>query len=85
MYRLRVSPPNPMTNSECGPVDKVSERTTLLLYKTSRTDFNTSKSNVELILVTPSNSMKVVLERRWGNKSSYIEKLHLLKQSRPNK
>jgi hypothetical protein len=29
--------------------------------------------------------MKVLLERRWGNKSSCIEKLHLLKQSRPNK
>ena len=78
-----------MKNSECGPVDKVSESTatgtTLLLYKTSRIDFNTSKSNVVLILATPSNSMKVVLERRWGNKSSYIEKLHLFKQSRPNK
>jgi hypothetical protein len=85
MYRLRVSPPNPMKNSECGPVDKVSERTTFLLHKTSRIDFNTSKSNVELILVTPSNSMKVVLERLWGNKSSYIEKLHLSKQNSPNK
>jgi hypothetical protein len=74
-----------MKNSECGPVDKVSERTTLLLYKTSRKDFSTSKSNVELTLVTPSNSMKVVLERRWGNKGSCIEKPHILKQSRPNK
>lgn len=66
-----------MKNSECGPIDKVSERTSLLLYETSRIDFNTSKSNVELILVTPSNSMKIVLERRWGNKSSYIEKLNI--------
>jgi hypothetical protein len=78
-----------MKNSECGPFNKVSESTaivtTLLLYKTSRIDFNTSKNNVELILVTPSDSTKVVLERSWGNESSFIEKLHLFKQSRPNK
>jgi hypothetical protein len=77
MCSLKVSPHKPMKNSECGSAEKFSENsaigTTLLLYKTCRTALNTSKSNVELILVTHSNAMKGVLKRRWGNKSSSIE------------
>jgi hypothetical protein len=58
-----------MKNSEFESAGKLSESsaivTTFLLYKTRRIDFNTSKRNLQLILVTPSNSMKGVLERRW--------------------